>query len=123
MALAWGVIATWWVGAILGVSLASVARIGAAPKIDLADLKWPIVKVMLVSAAAAGSALLIGAGLYALEIVHINTMWEAKIPRAKHHAFVAVAWAHTASYIVGGIAGSTLVIRTFLSRYPRGSRA
>jgi len=117
MALAWGVIATWWVGAALGVALAIAARVGSAPKIDLAELKWPVVKVMLISGAAAVLALLVGAGLYAIEAVHISQFWESRISPAKHHAFIAVAWAHTASYIVGALAGLTLVIRTGLDRY------
>ena len=32
LALGWGVLATWWVGLILGVPLALIARIGNRPK-------------------------------------------------------------------------------------------
>ncbi|MCA8941727.1 MAG: hypothetical protein KDB80_04135 [Planctomycetes bacterium] len=37
----WGVIATWWVGAILGLGLAFAARRGAAPKRNAASLVRP----------------------------------------------------------------------------------
>lgn len=32
LGLVWGIIATWWAGAILGVPLAVIARIGPRPK-------------------------------------------------------------------------------------------
>jgi hypothetical protein len=35
LAIGWGTIATWWVGAMLGVPLAIVARAGPWPKRDV----------------------------------------------------------------------------------------
>ncbi len=34
LAFTWGVIATWWVGAILGIPMALAARVGKLPKIS-----------------------------------------------------------------------------------------
>ena len=49
-ALAWGVIATWWVGLLLGIPLAIAARRGARPKLAARDLLRPI-GVLLVAMA------------------------------------------------------------------------
>lgn len=47
LALGWGVIATWWVGLPLGIGLAIAARAGPAPKLALAQLRRPILLLML----------------------------------------------------------------------------
>src|SRR4051812_49332002 len=46
LALGWGVIATWWVGAIMGVFLVLVARLGSRPKMAARDLVVPIILMM-----------------------------------------------------------------------------
>ena len=48
LALGWGVIATWWMGAFLGVLLAFAARVGSRKKIDLSELLRPISELLLV---------------------------------------------------------------------------
>ena len=42
LGLGWGVIATWWVGFILGVPAAALARWGKAPKLAAKDLIGPM---------------------------------------------------------------------------------
>jgi hypothetical protein len=42
LGLAWGVVATWWVGAIFGILLAMVSRLGSRPKLQFRDLFRPI---------------------------------------------------------------------------------
>src|SRR6516164_4888266 len=53
----WGIIATWWVGVILGIALALVARAGSRPVMKAANLVRP---VMALFAVAAVSALISG---------------------------------------------------------------
>jgi len=55
--LGWGIVATWWVGAILGVLLAVAARAGSRPKLPVAALLSSIGKLLLLMAE---SALLFG---------------------------------------------------------------
>ena len=117
MALAWGVIATWWVGAILGTALGLAARIGSAPKIGLAQLKRPIIMVMAVSGVGAILAMGLGALLFQLDVISVGHVWEYRIPEDRHHVFMAAAWAHSASYLIAGIGGAFLVVRTALKRY------
>jgi hypothetical protein len=59
LGLGWGIIATWWVGALLGVPLAIVARAGSRPKRSAASLVRPLLWLMAVAAA---TALLAGIG-------------------------------------------------------------
>ncbi|MFZ1741328.1 MAG: hypothetical protein WAT93_00650 [Pontixanthobacter sp.] len=117
MALAWGVIATWWFGAILGIALGFAAQIGKAPKIDFAELKRPIILLMVASGVCAALAMVIGALLFQLGVIWVGPMLENAIPSEKHQAFLAAAWAHSASYLIGGIGGLFLVARTALRRY------
>src|SRR5438270_1540070 len=49
LAFGWGVIATWWVGLILGVPLAMTARLGARPKRDVTSLIRPLVILLFVA--------------------------------------------------------------------------
>jgi hypothetical protein len=57
LAIGWGIIATWWVGLLLGVPLALVAQAGSRPKRSVGSLVRPVLwllAVMGVSALAAG---------------------------------------------------------------------
>jgi len=56
MAFGWGVVATWWMGAFLGILLAAAARGGSQPKLSTAALLWPIGKLLLIMAACAALA-------------------------------------------------------------------
>src|SRR5215212_9662276 len=53
LGIGWGVIATWWVGLILGVPLALSARIGAWPKWDARRLLLPLVIMLAILGAFA----------------------------------------------------------------------
>src|SRR5205085_4521353 len=53
LGLGWGVIATWWVGLILGVPLAIAARAGRRPKRSAAELIRPILVLLACMGAAA----------------------------------------------------------------------
>src|SRR3954449_4153763 len=57
LGLGWGVIATWWVGLILGIPLAIAARAGRRPQRSAAELIRPILVLL---ACMAVTALLAG---------------------------------------------------------------
>jgi hypothetical protein len=116
LALGWGVIATWWVGLALGIGLASAARFGHLPKMGLAEVRRPIVILLLVSAAAASVAGAIGALLVSSGVTPMIGEWAVMIPSERHVAFSAAAWAHGASYGVGGLGDLVVIIRTFRGR-------
>src|SRR5262249_21340667 len=56
LGLGWGALATWWVGVMLGVSLALIARVGSRPKRSAISLVRPLVALMAISAVTAVTA-------------------------------------------------------------------
>ena len=57
LALGWGIVATWWIGLLLGIPLAIAARVGRREQISVRQLYRPLVILMAV---AAGCALVSG---------------------------------------------------------------
>jgi hypothetical protein len=53
LGLGWGVIATWWVGLLLGIPLAAVARAGSRPKRTVGSLVRPVAWLLVVTAVCA----------------------------------------------------------------------
>jgi hypothetical protein len=116
LAFGWGVIATWWVGAFLGILLAIAARAGSKPKLSAANVSKPVGKLLL---AMAGSALLAGSlGFYLTRrgIIFPPEWISANLSPAVHGRFMADWWAHNASYAVGIIGGMTLCILQYRKR-------
>ena len=116
LGLAWGVLATWWVGLLLGVPLAVAARWGKRPKRELRSLLRPVAILMFV---AGMCALVAGAvGWYAADtgaVVLVGPLAQRVAP-AKHTAFIADLWAHLASYGVGFLGGIVVIVRVWRSR-------
>jgi len=98
LALAWGVVATWWFAVPLGVALASSARLGERRRLVASAL----IKPMVVLLAAMGAvALLSGTMGYVLAVRHfiVPDEWVLlHIPSVKQSAFIADSWAHLAGF-------------------------
>jgi hypothetical protein len=116
LALGWGIIATWWVGALLGAGLAAAARIGSDPKIGLSELRLPIVTLMIVAAAFALLGGAVGAMLFSANLFDLPAKWSEAIPARNHIAFATVAGAHEASYGAAALGGLYLIGRTAVRR-------
>jgi hypothetical protein len=116
LGLGWGVIATWWVGAILGVPLALAARAAPAPNRTARSLLRPIARLLALMAASALLFGLLGYLLAGSGVVNLVGPLAARVPRHKHTAFIADLWAHSASYGMGFFGGIAIVIRTWRSR-------
>lgn len=119
LALVWGVVATWWVGALLGVLLATVARAGSrSPKLTLSQLARPIAYVLVITGVA---ALVLGLlGYWSV------CAWGAPpfVPPADAAGYwrpcCAVAIAHSASYGVGFLASVGVCIGVIRRRVRGG---
>jgi hypothetical protein len=116
LALGWGIIATWWVGLIIGVPLAMAARFGDRPQRSASSLVRPMGILLLTMGAAAVLAGIIGhfladRGL----VVLLDPLW-TEVPEDRHVAFLTDLWAHSASYIVGFIGGVILIIHVWRDR-------
>jgi hypothetical protein len=114
--LVWGVRATWWVGAFLGIPLALAARLGSWPKKSAKDLVRPLVILMMVSAGLALVAGIIGALLTWTGVIWVHPRWANRIPAEQHIGFLADGWAHTVSYLAGGMGGMMLIFATLFGR-------
>src|SRR4051812_43518421 len=60
LGIGWGIIATWWVGLLLGVPLAFVARAGSWPQRSVASLVLPLAWLLAVMAVCALAAGIVG---------------------------------------------------------------
>jgi len=116
LALGWGVIATWCVGAFLGVMLAIAARAGSRPKLSAVNLFKPIGKLLV---AMAGCALLAGFLGFVLtrQGVVFPPQWVSdNLSPAAYDRFMADWWAHNTSYAVGFIGGIILCVLQYRRR-------
>jgi hypothetical protein len=116
LAIGWGIIATWWVGAGLGIPVGLAAQAGSRPRRTARSLVRPVVKLMAIAGIC---ALLTGAAGYALArasiLMLLGPISEA-VPADRHTAFIADACAHLASYGVGFFGGLILSIQVWRSR-------
>ena len=116
LALGWGIIASWWVGAILGAPLAIASRAGQRPKRDVGSLLRPILVLQVVMGCCAlvsGTLAWVAAsnGL----LVLLGGLGK-RIPAEKHAPFFADLFAHNASYASGFLGGLVVVALVWRSR-------
>jgi hypothetical protein len=116
LGFAWGIIATWWVGLILGVALALVARAGTRPMIPVAKLIQPVLVLFGVAAALALISGLVGWHLAESGNVYLVGPLAQRISADRHSLFLAVMWAHWASYIAGLVGGIVIMVRLWRFR-------
>jgi hypothetical protein len=116
LALGWGVIATWWMGAFMGVLLALAARGGSRRKVDAGDLVRPISKLLVIMGFFAAIAGLAGYVLSRSGVIAPPGSVASVLPPARHAQFMADWWAHNASYFVGFFGGIALCVLTFRKR-------
>jgi hypothetical protein len=116
LGIGWGVIATWWVGAFLGIMLAVAARAGSRPKLTAIALLRPIGKLLLTMAACAALSGFLGFVLAENNIVFPPDWVASCLPVTSHSRFVADWWAHNASYLSGFLGGIVVCIMAFRRR-------
>ena len=116
LGLGWGIIATWWVGLLLGIPLAVVARAGSRPKRSAASLVRPIVGLLAVMAVGAVGAGIAGWFLAQSGAVFLVGPIAETLPADRHVPFLADMWAHSASYLVGILGGILVLVLVWRSR-------
>ena len=116
LALAWGVVATWWVGLPLGLALAVAARGGRRPKTNAAAVAPRVLKLLVVMASCAFVAGLAGFLLAEHGSLTLVGEWGVVVPHARHSRFLADLWAHNASYLSGILGGLFVVGVTYHRR-------
>lgn len=116
LAIGWGIIATWWVGVLLGVPLAIVARAGSRPKRTIGTLVRPVAWLLAVMAVFAIIAGLAGWFFASRGMVVLVGPIAEELPADRHVPFLIDLWAHLASYLVGLVGGIVVLIRVWRSR-------
>jgi hypothetical protein len=116
LGIGWGIIATWWVGAILGVLLAFASRAGSRSKLFASALLVSIARLLFVMAAFALFSGLTGF-LLARRGLIAPPMWVASnLAPSDYPRFMADWWAHNASYGVGFFGGTGMCVSKYRSR-------
>jgi hypothetical protein len=116
LGLAWGFWATWWVGVMLGIPLAVVARVGKLPKVPVLALVRPLTILMVASAVCALIGGVVGMILARNGVVQLLEPMASAVPPEKHVTFLTDLWAHNASYIAGFIGGGLVMLHTWMKR-------
>ena len=116
LGLGWGIIATWWVGLILGLGLACAAKFGSKPGRTVRSLIRPIATLLIALGTSATVFGFLGYLLAESGSVWLVEPLASRVPPEKQSAFIADLWAHSASYAIGGIGGLVVMIRVWRSR-------
>jgi len=116
LGIGWGIIATWWVGLLLGVPLAVVARAGSRPKRSVGSLVRPVAYLLGVMAVCALVAGVVGWLLASSGAVFLVGPIARELPTDRHVPFLADLWAHSASYLVGLVGGIVVMVLVWRSR-------
>ena len=116
LGLVWGVVATWWFGAILGVVLGVAARAGRPPRLTAREIFSPLLVSLAVLGCAAFVVGLIGHGLATSGKVQLVGRLAERVPSDRHVAFLAVGFAHAASYLGGVAVCVVLIVRVLVRR-------
>ena len=121
LALGWGVLATWWVGIILGIPLAGIARIGTWPKLSVKALIGPLLILLAVSGVMATVAGFIG---YAIDSPReswvaflMGPALSSQIAPERRPLFFADLCAHNVSYFVGFVGGIAVWVYAIIWRW------
>jgi hypothetical protein len=116
LAFGWGVIATWWMGAILGSLLALAARAGRWPKVAPVAMVRPILWLLCVMAVGALAGGAVGLWMARKGKVFLPEPLASQVPAAKHIPFLVDFFAHGASYFFAILGGSVLIFIVLTNR-------
>lgn len=123
LGLGWGVIATWWVGLILGVLLAGSAQLGGWPRVSVGQLYWPLLITLICIGIVAACAGVVGHIAASKGQVYLVGPLVGRLPADRHVAFLTDLWTHVASYIGGAVGGLVLCGWVLVHRMHAAARA
>jgi hypothetical protein len=116
LGIGWGVVATWWVGLILGALLAFAAIRGRRPRRSVRSLLRPITVLLATMGVISVVAGLVGFILAQTGSLVLVGSLASSVPADRHALFIADLWAHSASYLTGFVGGVVLINRVWRSR-------
>ncbi len=122
LGLAWGVVASWWVGLLIGVPLAVSARIGPLPKLSARDLVRPLASLLALTALIATFSGFLGYAATRAGSFHLSPSLRSALAPERYAPFAADLWAHRASYAMAFVGGNVLLGWTWRRRLMIGLR-
>lgn len=117
LALAWGVVATWWAGAIAGIVFALAARAGSPAKLTWQHFVRPALVLLAVMAACAVAVGFAGDWMASTGQIPAVQAWGSLLPMEKHAAFMADLFAHAMSYFVGAVGALIVALAAAWRRF------
>jgi hypothetical protein len=120
LGIGWGIVATWWVGLILGILLAASARLGSLPKLTARELVRSIVLFLAALGILAGIFGVLGYALASHKIVWLPEPLKTRVSEDRRVVFLADLWAHIASYVFGFLGAPIVCIAVIVRRWRRG---
>ena len=117
LAIGWGIIATWWVGLILGIPAALISRLGSWPKFTAGRLFRPMLILMIVTALASLLAGIVGYLLAKAGRLELHGRLAARAPVDCHDRLFADGFAHMTAYGVGSVGGLVLCVCVLFWRW------
>jgi hypothetical protein len=116
LALVWGVIATWWVGLILGIILAIGCCGGDRPLLSARDIAPQILKLLGIMALGASLAGCLGFVLASHGMVGTGLEITELVPPDRIPRLISAWFTHLASYGLGFLGGIFLSIWAWIYR-------
>lgn len=116
IALYWGIVATWWMGIISGTVLAFAANFGKRQIYPFGSLVVPCFKLIIVMFGCATVGGAVGYILCYNDIITLPSWLSNSIDPSQHARFMAAAFAHSTSYLVGIVGSIFLAWRTWRAR-------
>lgn len=121
LALAWGVVAMWWVGLALGILVAMAARFGSWPRLTASDLVTPVVILLMTMGVLATLAGLAAYNLWPDGQIAIPPDVALVVPEDRLQRWAGVWYAHNASYDVGFVGGVVVAVLAVMTRRRRAA--
>ena len=116
LGIGWGIIATWWVGLLLGLPLAIVARAGRRPTLSASQLTRPILTLLMCMAVTAFVAGIVGYVVAARRVIALPEPLASLVPEEHHVGFLVDWFTHLASYASGFLGGLILIVWAWRKR-------
>jgi hypothetical protein len=116
LGLCWGIAASIGPGIIVGVLLALVSQSAGLPPTPVRTLLGTICVLLAIMALSATLAGIIGYELSRRSVIALPASFKELVPVGQHDRFMAVWFAHAASYLVGLGGSSFVIFRIWLRR-------
>jgi hypothetical protein len=116
LGLCWGILATIGIGAVLGPLLAEVSQSEGLPPYPIGQLCRSLLVLVAVMAVSALMAGFLGFELSRHSVVALPAGFIELIQPGRRDRFMAVWFAHCASYLAGLAGGGLLIHRIWLQR-------